>query len=310
MARPAKRGLDYYPMDVGFLRDKKVKLLRAEFGASSVLFVLYVFGKVFEGDGYFLRWDKDECLLAADELKETPAYISEVLQGCLSRSLFDQGVFQVFGVLTSAGIQRRYLRGCEKRDDITIVSEYWLLNVEDKNDVPSGIRAKLAFSEVSGGKNGVNSPGNSDHSTENPESKGKESKVKQRKVEDDGLSSVMTAYMDRINPTPSQTSMDELKNYVEQLGAAVCIRSIEIAQDERKTSWSYIRGILRNWTSKGVTCLADVEALDTAHRRTGKGAKTIQPGADTQPSSERIRKNADWMDKFLADQEAAHGQGQ
>ena len=85
MARPTKIGLSYYPMDVGFLRDKKVRLLKAEFGASSVLFVLYVLGKVYEEDGYFMAWDKDECLIAASELGESPAYISEVLQGCLDR---------------------------------------------------------------------------------------------------------------------------------------------------------------------------------------------------------------------------------
>lgn len=178
MARPAKIGLDYYPMDVGFLRDKKVRLLRAEFGASSVLFVLYVWGKAYEEDGYFLAWDKDELLLAADELREQPTYISEVLQGCLKRSIFDERVFQVFGVLTSAGIQRRYLRGCEKRDGITIVNEYWLLNIGSKSDVPAGIRAKLAFTGVSGGNNEVNSPGNPDNSPGNPQSKVKESKGK------------------------------------------------------------------------------------------------------------------------------------
>lgn len=173
--------MEYFPLDVGFLRDKKVKLLKAEFGASSVLFVLYVFCKAYEGDGYFLKWDKDDCLIAAEDLKESPAYISEVLQGCLARSLFDEGVYQMFGVLTSAGIQRRYLRGCEKRDEIEIASEYWLLDVNDKKDVSAGTRAKLAFFEVSGGKNGVNSPGNPVNSPGNPQSKGKESKGKKRK---------------------------------------------------------------------------------------------------------------------------------
>lgn len=182
MARPTKTGLDYYPMDVGFLRDKKVRLLRSEFGASSVLFVLYVLGKVYEGDGYFLRWDKDELLLAADELREQPTYISEVLQGCLTRSLFDERVFQMFGVLTSAGIQRRYLRGCEKRDVITVFSEYWLLNTCSKSDVPVGIRAKLALVSVTGGNNDVNSPENSENSPGNPQSKVKESKVKESRV--------------------------------------------------------------------------------------------------------------------------------
>ena len=183
MARPARKGLDYFPLDVGFLRDKKVRLLWTEFGASSVVFVLYVLSRVYAEDGYFLKWDKDEALIAADEIRESPQYISEVLQGCLSRSLFDERVFQVFGVLTSAGIQRRYLRSCEKRDDIEICSEYWLLNVDDKKDVPTGIRAKLTFFEVSGGKNPVNSPGNPVNSPGNPKSKVKESKVKQSKEE-------------------------------------------------------------------------------------------------------------------------------
>ncbi len=182
MARPTKTGLDYYPMDVGFLRDKKVRLLRSEFGASSVLFVLYVLGKVYEGDGYFLAWDKDELLLAADELRETPAYISEVLQGCLKRSIFDERVFQMFSVLTSAGIQRRYLRGCEKRDGIAIFNEYWLLNISSKSDVPASIRAKLAFVSLSGGNNDVNSPENSETSPGNPQSKVKESRVKKSRV--------------------------------------------------------------------------------------------------------------------------------
>lgn len=182
MARPTKTGLDYYPMDVGFLRDKKVRLLRSEFGASSVLFVLYVLGKVYEGDGYFLAWDKDELLLAADELRETPAYISEVLQGCLKRSIFDERVFQVFSVLTSAGIQRRYLRGCEKRDGIAIFNEYWLLNISSKSDVPASIRAKLALVSLTGGNNDVNSPGNPETSPGNPQSKVKESKGKESRV--------------------------------------------------------------------------------------------------------------------------------
>lgn len=181
MARPIKAGLSYYPMDVGFLRDKKVKLLMAEFGASSVVFVLYVLGKVYEEDGYFLRWDRDELLLAAKEIGESPAYISEVLQGCLSRSLFDEGVFQVFQVLTSAGIQRRYLTGCEKRADIKIYREYWLLNECDEESIPAGIRAKLTFFEVSGGKNPVNSPGNSVNSPGNPTKESKENKRKEKK---------------------------------------------------------------------------------------------------------------------------------
>lgn len=177
MARPEKSGLDYFPLDVGFLRDKKVKLLKTEFGASSVLFVLYVLSRVYEEEGYYLRWDKDECLLAVEEIGcgATASYIGEVLNRCLSRSLFDQRVFKMFGVLTSAGIQRRYLKGKEKRDEIEIIKEYFLLDVHDKKDVPAGILAKLALKSVLEEKTEVISEKTGVISSETTESKEKKS---------------------------------------------------------------------------------------------------------------------------------------
>ncbi len=221
-------------MDVGFLRDKKIRLLMAEFGASSVAFVLYVFGKAYEGDGYFLTWDKDERLLAAEAIQKPHTYVSEVLQGCLSRSIFDDRVFQMFGVLTSRGIQRRYLRGCEKRSDISIFSEYWLLNLDDKKDVPASIRAKLAFFSVEGGNNPVFSPGNPNNSPENPQSKVKESKVKQSKVTapphenwgfGEELESALSRWMEYkvekrrpCTPTELNCLLDQVKEYVKSYG--------------------------------------------------------------------------------------------
>ena len=249
MARPTKTGLDYYPMDVGFLRDKKVRLLRSEFGASSVLFVLYVLGKVYEGDGYFLRWDKDELLLAADELREQPTYISEVLQGCLTRSLFDERVFQMFGVLTSAGIQRRYLRGCEKRDVITVFSEYWLLNACSKSDVPVGIRAKLALVSVTGGNNDVNSPENSENSPGNPQSKVKESKVKESRV----LGGAPTAPAPTHAPSEGESlgsgfvppTVEEVAEYVRSRGS--CVDPQVWVDYYAARGWMTGRAVMKDW---------------------------------------------------------------
>lgn len=249
MARPTKPGLDYYPMDVGFLRDKKVKLLRSEFGPSSVLFVLYVLGKVYEGDGYFLAWDKDELLLAADELRESPTYISEVLNGCLSRSLFDARVFQMFGVLTSAGIQRRYLRGCEKRDVITVIDEYWLLNISSKKDVPAGIRAKLALVSLTRGNNPVNSPENADKSPGNPQSKVKESKVKESRV----LGGAPAAPAPTHTPSEGESfgasfvppTVDEVAEYVRSYGGRVIA---QVWVDFYKArGWMMGKVIMQDW---------------------------------------------------------------
>lgn len=248
MARPTKTGLDYYPMDVGFLRDKKVRLLRSEFGASSVLFVLYVLGKVYEGDGYFLAWDKDELLLAADELRESPAYISEVLQGCLTRSLFDERVFQVFGVLTSAGIQRRYLRGCEKRDVITVFSEYWLLNIDSKADVPAGVRAKLALISVAGGNNDVNSPGNYENSPGNPQSKVKESKVKESRVSGGAPAATASPHTPPDGGTCGgfvPPTVDEVAEYVISRGS--CVDPQVWVDYYAARGWMMGRTVMQDW---------------------------------------------------------------
>lgn len=82
----------------------------------------------------------------------------------------------------------------------------------------------------------------------------------------------MTAYLDKVNPMASPDCLDELKGYTEKMGADVCLRAINIALDEKKTGWSYIRAILRDKLAQGVTCLADWEALDAKRGETGTRA--------------------------------------
>lgn len=88
------------------------------------------------------------------------------------------------------------------------------------------------------------------------------------------FASVMSAYMDNINPQPSETCIGEMKGFCENMGPEVCLRAISIAMDERKTSWSYIRAILRDKQSRGVKCLADWDMLDNDRR----ARKTQQQG--------------------------------
>lgn len=268
MARPMKTGLDYYPMDVGFLRDKKIKLLRSEFGASSVLFVLYVLGKAYEGDGYFLRWDKDELLLAADELREKPTYVSEVLQGCLKRSIFDERVFQVFKVLTSPGIQRRYLRGCEKRESITIFNEYWLLNMNAKSDVPASIRAKLALVSLTGGENDVNSPGNSENSPGNPQSKVEESKGKESRELGGApvvLATTHASFGKASDACFVPPTVDEVDEYVRSYGGHV-VAQVWVDYYAAR-GWTMGKAIMQDWK-------AAVRASETWERWKTSGTKS------------------------------------
>lgn len=97
------------------------------------------------------------------------------------------------------------------------------------------------------------------------------------------LAVVFRAYMDRVNPSPSPTSMEELGSYAKAMGSEVCLRAIDRAIDAGKANWNYIRGILRNLEAQGVRCLADLEALDKQHERAKGIASGSYSGAGNEP---------------------------
>lgn len=66
-------------------------------------------------------------------------------------------------------------------------------------------------------------------------------------------------------------------------------------------NWPYANKILQSWHAAGYRTPQQVEAGDRPPARGGKRPKD-QP-KDVQPTRERIEKNSDWLDKFLAEQE-------
>lgn len=92
------------------------------------------------------------------------------------------------------------------------------------------------------------------------------------------LSEVMSFYMDRINPQPSPLSIEEIKTFLESLEPEVVIHAMQIALDERKTSWSYIKGILRRYRSSGLTTMQRVEESERqAEAQKSAGRQTQRP---------------------------------
>lgn len=89
----------------------------------------------------------------------------------------------------------------------------------------------------------------------------------------DPVSIVLADYLNRINPSASPSSLDELRSYAEDLGKDVCIRAFDIALDNKKTTWPYIRAILRDKLQRGVKCLADWDAMETEREKSKPGRK-------------------------------------
>lgn len=55
MARPTKQGLDYFPFDVGFFGDQKIRILKARYGADGIAVYVKLLCDVYK-EGYFYPW--------------------------------------------------------------------------------------------------------------------------------------------------------------------------------------------------------------------------------------------------------------
>lgn len=129
MARKTKPGLDYFPFDVDFFDDPKVELISSEFQTKGESITIRLMCKIYR-NGYFLPWDKDQSLLFAKRVGNgtTGALVDEVVQGLIRRSFFNKGVFDSFMILTSAGIQTRYIDAKERAKEVVFFKEYQLID--------------------------------------------------------------------------------------------------------------------------------------------------------------------------------------
>lgn len=132
MARPRKEGNQYFSLDVDFFSDKKIKILKARYGADGITLFLYLLCEIYK-NGYYLKIDNDFKFIISDDLNMNCDKVEQVLAFLLERSMFDEQLFQSDAVLTSAGIQKRYQLMVKSRatKNPVIIERYWLLSKEE-----------------------------------------------------------------------------------------------------------------------------------------------------------------------------------
>jgi hypothetical protein len=109
MARPAKKGLDYFPIDVAFYRDFKIKKLRRICNSVGVDVYFYLLTLIYE-NGYFIPWDDQSAFEVSYDLHLTEEDVNKVVNEAISIGLFDRHQFAHNRILTSHGIQKRWER--------------------------------------------------------------------------------------------------------------------------------------------------------------------------------------------------------
>lgn len=198
-----KSGLDYFPLDVHL--DEKFELIEADFGLKGFAVIVKLFQKIYGQRGYYCEWTEEIATLFArnchysDDTERSINAVSEIVRAAIKRGIFDKGLYEKYGILTSAGIQKRYLEACARRKEVEVESAYLLLcNTQLFKNVC-----------ISRENTGV-SPENDDISEQ---SKVKEKERKQKET-DIKVSNAADAPRTRFTPP----SMEEVKAYCEERG--------------------------------------------------------------------------------------------
>lgn len=223
MARPRSDGLSYFPFDVDFFSDIKIKSLRAHFGTDGIALYIYCLCEIYRS-GYCMKISDDFIDCAAADLGLTVDKIRQIMKFFCKRSLFDDTLFTADTVLTAKSIQRRYqeARKGSKRD-IFVEAKLWLLEkVETLGFIK--VRPVSDFSQ----KNNDFSEKNSDYSGNYSTKESKENKSKGK--ESKGERSAPPA-----SPSPSQNTRDELVGRYGEKNVA--------AYEQRYHEWQNRKGI-------------------------------------------------------------------
>ncbi len=237
MARPIKQGLDYYPLDVGFLQDVKIRRIMRACGIQSIPVLISLLANIYRNDGYFLRWSPDMSFLIADELGVSEGAVTATVDKAVQVDFFNANMYECYGVLTSEGIQSRFFEAASRRREVRYDARFLLINVNVY-------------------KNLVNVDNNPVNVDDNPQSKVKESKVKESKEEGEERTSaaadeIMGYYSSNIHPVSSPVEKDKLIALIETHGDAFVHKAIERAVVRNKRSLAYITGILNRWEANG-----------------------------------------------------------
>lgn len=131
MGRNKKEGLSYFPFDVDFFQDIKIRKLIRYQGSNAIAIYAFILCNIYK-DGYYIRWDSDLPFIISEQTGYEESYIVEVINCCLDIGLFSKKLFDSERVITSFGIQDRYRKIndlCRRKSDI---SEYMLISSEEK----------------------------------------------------------------------------------------------------------------------------------------------------------------------------------
>lgn len=130
MGRNKKIGLDYFPFDIDFFQDLRIRKLIKYQGGKAVTVYALLLCNIYK-QGYYMRWDEELPFFVSEQTGFEEAYIREVIKCCLVIGLFSKEFYDSEKILTSKGIQERYQKICDLCRRNNEIHEYNIISSED-----------------------------------------------------------------------------------------------------------------------------------------------------------------------------------
>lgn len=188
MARPIKQGLDYFPLDVDIDQDDKVAMIEADFGIEGFGIVIKLLTKVYK-EGYFYEWTEREQKLFSKRVNVDINTVKEVVNGCINEGIFNKKVYEKHNVLTSKGIQKRYIEAIKRRSKVEFYKQFFL--VDDVDSIIGGNKINVLMIDVNDNSDSkVVNVNINHHSTDINDNISTQRKGKERKEENSSIQQV------------------------------------------------------------------------------------------------------------------------
>lgn len=288
MARPTAKGVEYFPLNVNFINDLKVRKLLLSCGAEAIAVLIYLLSTIYKDEGYYVEIHEDEIDLIALDVNVTPEFVLEVIHKACEVRFFDVNLYNNFNILTSKGIQERYLKITERRKNSVVITQFNLINVYNNS--------------VNVNNNSINVDNNSVNVYKSTQSKVKKRKVQkstEKSLSNDSCKNVYLTetekrdcmnkkiyelYLNGIGQI-SPTIKERLDDLIELYGTDHVIVAINTTIESGGSSIKYVETVAASNLKK------KVNNNGTDKRRPGAGTTEATDGSEIDWS----QSNTEWL---------------
>jgi hypothetical protein len=154
-----RQGLDYFPLGTDTINNRKLRRVMKREGDEAFTVYMLLLSLIYSDEGYFVKTDDEFCEEIADRLFSTDCdKVARVIAQLIDLGVFDAGLHERYGILTSEEIQRQYKlimrrRKCVIRAEYNLIPADEVENTEDTarpaaETVATGAKSRRAVTET------------------------------------------------------------------------------------------------------------------------------------------------------------------